>query len=53
MAENGLRREVFFFDSVEHRDMFNANDHRPVAIDSAPGAHREQHGRRIQRPGVR
>lgn len=47
------RGEVCFFDSVEHRDMFEANHHQPVAIDSVLVATHEQHGRRIQRQGAR
>ena len=47
------RGRVCFFDSVEHRDMFEANQHRPVAVDSALVASQEQHGRRIQRQGAR
>ena len=27
--------KIYFFDSVEHRDMFEANLHRPVAMASA------------------
>ncbi len=47
------RGQVCFFDSIEHRDMFEANHHRPVAIDSVLVAIQEQHGRRIQRQGAR
>ena len=47
------RGEVCFFDSIEHRDMFEANHHRPVAIDSVLVATHEQHGRRLQRQGAR
>ena len=47
------RGEVIFFDSIEHRDMFEANHHRPVAMDSVLAAFHEQHGRRVQRQGTR
>ena len=47
------RGEVYFFDSIEQRDMFNVNFHRPVASDSVLLANHEQHGRRIERSGVR
>gem|GEM_PF-6284838 len=32
------RGQVLFFDSIEHRDMFEANDHRPLAMDSSVAA---------------
>jgi len=46
------RGEVFFFDSIEHRDMFNANYHQSVAIDSVSVTNYEQHDRRICQPDV-
>lgn len=41
--------QVYFFDSVEHRDMFEANQHRPVAMGSLRVVAQEQHGRRLAR----
>lgn len=45
--------QVYFFDSAEHRDMFEANDHEPVATGSTLLALQEQHGRRLHRQDAR
>ena len=45
--------EVCFFDSAEHRDMFECNHHEPVAKDSTLLALQEQHGRRVLRQDAR
>ena len=42
------RGQVLFFDSIEHRDMFEANDHRPVAMGSVAVALHGRQGHRIQ-----
>ena len=41
--------QVYFFDSVEHRDMFEANQHRPVTTGALLAVTQEQHGRRLER----
>lgn len=43
------RGQVCFFDSVEHRDMFEANHHRPIALSSVLIASQVQLVRRIER----
>ena len=48
------RGHEWFFDSAEHRDMFEADQHEPVASRRARNApSQEQQGRRIQRQGGR
>jgi hypothetical protein len=45
--------KVCFFDSIEHRDMFEANHHRPVAVDKVLTRARslEQQAHRLQQCG--
>ena len=45
--------QVYFFDSAEDRDMFEANRHKLVAMDSVPVTSKEQHVRRVQRSEYR
>jgi hypothetical protein len=45
--------KVYFFDSIEHRDMFEANSHRPVPLDSITVSSVERNGRSIERSGTR
>jgi len=40
--------QVLFFDSIEHRDMFEANDHRPLAMDSSMAPFRGRQGHRTR-----
>jgi hypothetical protein len=40
---------VCFFDSIEHRDMFEANHHKPVALDPLRSPSVERYGRRAPR----
>jgi hypothetical protein len=54
MAPSSLYKgSVCFFDSVEHRDMFEANHHKPVVVDEAEaeGLALGQQGRRLERSG--
>lgn len=45
--------KVCFFDSIEHRDMFEANLHRPVPLDSITVPLVERNGRSVERSGTR
>jgi len=46
--------KVCFFDTIEHRDLFDANHHRPVAVDMERAGARalEQQGRRLGQSGT-
>lgn len=41
--------QLYFFDTAEHRDMFEANQHRPVAMDTLLVTAHGQHGRHVER----